>query len=101
MSSAAPPVPAAETTVEVNSEAELVQEQKESTTSAPQGVDLSDPDKYCKLCAASFNNPIMAAEHYIGRKHQRSLTRQKQQSEPGEQTEHGTLLLVFSYMHEC
>lgn len=95
MSSAAPPVTAEENTVEVSSEAKVVQEQKESTASAAQGVDLTDPDKYCKLCVASFNNPVMAAEHYIGRKHQRNLARQELQSKPGEQSEHGTFISGF------
>ncbi|XP_019910859.2 zinc finger matrin-type protein 1 [Esox lucius] len=41
------------------------------------GVDLSDPDKHCRLCAASFNNPYMAQQHYVGRKHQRNHARQQ------------------------
>ncbi|KAJ8395578.1 hypothetical protein AAFF_G00030590 [Aldrovandia affinis] len=46
-------------------------------TPAPpaQGVDLSDPSKHCRLCAASFNNPQMAKQHYNGRKHQRNEAR--------------------------
>ncbi|KAM4613808.1 zinc finger matrin-type protein 1 [Polymixia lowei] len=41
------------------------------------GVDLKDPNKYCALCAASFNNPQMALQHYNGRKHQRNHARQE------------------------
>ncbi|XP_051933271.1 zinc finger matrin-type protein 1 [Hippocampus zosterae] len=37
----------------------------------------SDPNKYCVLCAASFNNPQMALQHYNGRKHQRKKARQE------------------------
>ncbi|KAK3555654.1 hypothetical protein QTP86_025738 [Hemibagrus guttatus] len=88
-----PPVTTVEDTVEANAQDDMVQEQKEITASAAQGVDLSDPDKYCKLCAASFNNPMMASEHYSGRKHQRSLTRQEQQSKLGEQSEHASSLM--------
>ncbi|XP_034167279.2 zinc finger matrin-type protein 1 isoform X3 [Pangasianodon hypophthalmus] len=77
VSSAAPPVTAVEDTVETSAQDDGVQEEKESTASASQGVDLSDPEKYCKLCAASFNNPMMASEHYSGRKHQRNLARQE------------------------
>lgn len=80
--------------MEVDAQDDVVQEQKEITASTAQGVDLSDPDKYCKLCAASFNNPLMASEHYSGRKHQRNLARQEQQSKLGEQSEHGTLHLT-------
>ncbi|XP_054876951.1 zinc finger matrin-type protein 1 isoform X2 [Poeciliopsis prolifica] len=41
------------------------------------GVDLEDPNKYCALCVASFNNPLMASQHYNGRKHQKKMARQK------------------------
>ncbi|MCI4386936.1 hypothetical protein PGIGA_G00068500 [Pangasianodon gigas] len=92
MSSAAPPVTAVEDTVETSAQGDGAQEEKESTASASQGVDLSDPDKYCKLCAASFNNPMMAAEHYSGRKHQRNLARQELHSKLGEQSEHANSL---------
>lgn len=98
MSSADPPVTAVDDTVEASAHGDVVQEQKEGTASAAQGVDLSDPDKYCKLCAASFNNPLMAAEHYSGRKHQRNLARQELHSKLGEQPEHGTLSTFVSYI---
>lgn len=96
VSSAAPPVTAMEDTVDVRALGDVIEEQKESTASAAQEVDLSDPDKYCKLCVASFNNPVMAGEHYNGRKHQRNLARQDLQSKLGEQSELGTLLSVVS-----
>ncbi|XP_076850992.1 zinc finger matrin-type protein 1 isoform X2 [Brachyhypopomus gauderio] len=67
---------------------ETDQEPKESTVSAPQGVDLSNPDKYCKLCTASFNNPLMARQHYSGRKHQRNQARQELLCKLGEESEH-------------
>ncbi|XP_034167278.2 zinc finger matrin-type protein 1 isoform X2 [Pangasianodon hypophthalmus] len=92
VSSAAPPVTAVEDTVETSAQDDGVQEEKESTASASQGVDLSDPEKYCKLCAASFNNPMMASEHYSGRKHQRNLARQELHSKLGEQSEHANSL---------
>lgn len=34
-----------------------------------------DPNKHCSLCAASFNNPHMALQHYNGRRHRRNLSR--------------------------
>ncbi|XP_061688989.1 zinc finger matrin-type protein 1 isoform X2 [Syngnathoides biaculeatus] len=40
-------------------------------------VASSDPNKYCVLCEASFNNPQMALQHYNGRKHQRKKARQE------------------------
>ncbi|KAF5893988.1 zinc finger matrin-type protein 1-like, partial [Clarias magur] len=87
-----PSVKAMEDTAETSTQGDAVQDRKESTASAAQGVDLSDPDKYCKLCTASFNNPMMAAEHYSGRKHQRNLARQEPQNKPEEQNEHGNSL---------
>ncbi|XP_058271406.1 zinc finger matrin-type protein 1 isoform X2 [Hemibagrus wyckioides] len=89
----ASPVTVVQDAVEANAQDDVVQEQKEITACAAQGVDLSDPDKYCKLCAASFNNPVMASEHYSGRKHQRNLARQEQQSKLGEQSEHANSLM--------
>ncbi|XP_049590776.1 zinc finger matrin-type protein 1 [Syngnathus scovelli] len=35
----------------------------------------SDSNKHCVLCAASFNNPQTALQHYNGRKHQRKKAR--------------------------
>ncbi|XP_066567896.1 zinc finger matrin-type protein 1 [Amia ocellicauda] len=40
-------------------------------------VDLSDINKYCQLCSASFNNPLMAQQHYGGKKHQRNEARRR------------------------
>lgn len=98
MSSAAPPVTAVEDAAEASAWDDMVQEQKESTVCAAQGVDLSDPDKYCKLCAASFNNPMMAAEHYSGRKHQRNLARQELHNKLGELSEQGALSVLVIYI---
>ncbi|XP_007254000.3 zinc finger matrin-type protein 1 [Astyanax mexicanus] len=58
-------------------ESKADQELKDSPDSPPQEVNLNDPDKYCKLCTASFNNPVMAQQHYSGRKHQRNQARQE------------------------
>ncbi|GAA6069116.1 zinc finger matrin-type protein 1 isoform X1 [Tachysurus ichikawai] len=88
---AASPVTAVEDAVEPKAQ-DALQEHKEITDPSAQGVDLSDPDKYCKLCTASFNNPVMASEHYSGRKHQRNLARQEQHSKLGEQSEHANSL---------
>lgn len=91
-----PSVTAVEDTAEASTQDDVAQDRKESTAFAAQGVDLSDPDKYCKLCTASFNNPTMAAEHYSGRKHQRNLARQAPQSQLEEENEHGTVIDVLS-----
>ncbi|MEQ2169245.1 hypothetical protein GOODEAATRI_023112 [Goodea atripinnis] len=51
-------------------------------------VDLKHPDK-CILCAASFNNPKMALQHYNGRKHQRKKARQELLKELGKDLQQG------------
>ncbi|KAJ7313441.1 hypothetical protein JRQ81_004814 [Phrynocephalus forsythii] len=40
-------------------------------------LDIEDPEKYCKLCSAPFNNPLMAHQHYVGKKHKRNEVRKK------------------------
>lgn len=61
-----------------------------TTTTPSTEVDLKDPNKYCALCAASFNNPQMALQHYNGRKHQRNQTRQELLKELGDNVQQGT-----------
>ncbi|XP_003217582.4 zinc finger protein 346 [Anolis carolinensis] len=39
--------------------------------------DTSDPDKFCSLCHATFNNPLMAKQHYVGKKHRKQETKLK------------------------
>ncbi|XP_015982908.1 zinc finger matrin-type protein 4 isoform X3 [Rousettus aegyptiacus] len=34
-----------------------------------------DSDRYCGLCAAWFNNPLMAQQHYDGKKHKKNAAR--------------------------
>uniref|UniRef100_A0A3B1JDG4 Zinc finger protein 346 n=1 Tax=Astyanax mexicanus TaxID=7994 RepID=A0A3B1JDG4_ASTMX len=36
-----------------------------------------DPNRFCSICQASFNNPLMAQQHYEGKKHKKHLTKQK------------------------
>lgn len=60
-----------------------------STTTPNTEVDLKDPNKYCALCAASFNNPQMALQHYNGRKHQRNQARQELIKELGDDVQQG------------
>ncbi|XP_061584647.1 zinc finger matrin-type protein 1 isoform X2 [Cololabis saira] len=43
-------------------------------------LDLKDPNKFCRLCSALFNNPQMAMQHYNGRKHQRNQAKQVQEA---------------------
>ncbi|KAJ8385407.1 hypothetical protein AAFF_G00189330 [Aldrovandia affinis] len=42
-----------------------------------QGPAEGDPDRFCTICHASFNNPLMAKQHYVGKKHKKQLTKMK------------------------
>ncbi|XP_077334112.1 lysine-rich coiled-coil protein 1 [Lithobates pipiens] len=53
------------------------QEASTEPSSADTEIDLTDPNKYCKLCCASFNNPSVAQQHYNGKKHARNELRRK------------------------
>ncbi|XP_020507106.1 zinc finger protein 346 [Labrus bergylta] len=37
----------------------------------------SNPDRFCSICQASFNNPLMAQQHYVGKKHRKQMTKLK------------------------
>uniref|UniRef100_A0A3B5LM02 Zinc finger protein 346 n=1 Tax=Xiphophorus couchianus TaxID=32473 RepID=A0A3B5LM02_9TELE len=37
----------------------------------------NNPDRFCSTCKASFNNPLMAQQHYAGKKHKKHMTRLK------------------------
>ncbi|KAK7131435.1 hypothetical protein R3I94_016536 [Phoxinus phoxinus] len=71
----------------------ISQEQSDTSGSADQEVDLDDPNKYCTLCSASFNNPLVAQQHYSGRKHQRNQARTEMLDQMGEQSEHVSSLI--------
>ncbi|XP_075456927.1 zinc finger protein 346 isoform X2 [Ascaphus truei] len=38
-------------------------------------LDDADPGKFCNLCHATFNNPQMAQQHYMGKKHKKQETK--------------------------
>ncbi|XP_019574889.2 zinc finger matrin-type protein 1 isoform X1 [Rhinolophus sinicus] len=50
---------------------------KTMPSSSSTALDLNNPNKYCKLCPASFNSPLMAQQHYVGKKHKRNEARKK------------------------
>ncbi|XP_075004542.1 lysine-rich coiled-coil protein 1 isoform X2 [Calonectris borealis] len=57
---------------------------EESSSSSNARLKLNDPDKYCKLCCAPFNNPLVAQQHYVGKKHRRNEARKKLLEELGD-----------------
>ncbi|XP_072262719.1 lysine-rich coiled-coil protein 1 isoform X2 [Pyxicephalus adspersus] len=56
----------------------------EPTSNNNNEIDLTDPNKYCKMCCASFNNPLVAQQHYNGKKHARNELRRKMMEEMGD-----------------
>ncbi|XP_057584312.1 zinc finger protein 346 isoform X2 [Hippopotamus amphibius kiboko] len=42
-----------------------------------QNREMIDPDKFCSLCHATFNDPAMAQQHYMGKKHRKQETKLK------------------------
>ncbi|XP_051866326.1 zinc finger matrin-type protein 1 isoform X2 [Pristis pectinata] len=57
---------------------------QETSAAASTALDQEDPNKFCKLCNASFNNPLMAQQHYIGKKHKKNETRRQLMEEMGK-----------------
>ncbi|OCT99200.1 zinc finger matrin-type protein 1 [Xenopus laevis] len=71
--------PALEPTSDKRSEQEVSAEQQQSSNDNE--IDLNDPNKYCKLCCASFNKALVAQQHYSGKKHARNEARKKMMEE--------------------
>ncbi|XP_042192753.1 zinc finger protein isoform X2 [Callorhinchus milii] len=53
-------------------------------STGPTGDYSSDSGKYCLLCNAWFNNPMMAQQHYEGKKHKKNAARAKLLEQLGE-----------------
>ncbi|XP_047462109.1 zinc finger protein 346 isoform X2 [Mugil cephalus] len=49
----------------------------EDSSGAPATDDNNNPDRFCSICQASFNNPLMAQQHYVGKKHRKQMTKLK------------------------
>ncbi|XP_061215733.1 lysine-rich coiled-coil protein 1 isoform X2 [Neopsephotus bourkii] len=56
----------------------------ESSSSFNTGLKSNDPNKFCRLCCASFNKPVIAQEHYSGKKHRRNEARKRLLEEMGD-----------------
>ncbi|XP_078079772.1 zinc finger matrin-type protein 1-like isoform X3 [Mustelus asterias] len=63
------------------------QEAVHEGSAASTALDLEDPNKFCKLCSASFNNPLMAQQHYNGKKHKKNDIRRQLVEELGKETD--------------
>lgn len=49
----------------------------------------NNPDRFCSMCQASFNNPLMAQQHYVGKKHRKQMTKMKLMETYGPSTTPG------------
>lgn len=56
-------------------------------SSNEENQNTSDPDKFCSLCHATFNNPLMAKQHYVGKKHKKQETKLKLMAHYGQTPE--------------
>ncbi|XP_074420026.1 zinc finger matrin-type protein 4 isoform X1 [Larus michahellis] len=65
-----PALKATETTL-----SSLKQPHADSPPVVPSPHQRRDSDRYCQLCAAWFNNPMMAQQHYDGKKHKKNAAR--------------------------
>ncbi|XP_067838217.1 zinc finger matrin-type protein 1-like isoform X2 [Heptranchias perlo] len=63
------------------------EETHEAPSAASTALDLEDSNKFCKLCSASFNNPLMAQQHYNGKKHKKNDARRQLMEEMGKETD--------------
>ncbi|XP_041864364.1 zinc finger protein 346 isoform X3 [Melanotaenia boesemani] len=62
-------------------EASQTAKPKEKPADVSSGVTAMDnnnnPDRFCSICKAPFNNPLMAQQHYVGKKHKKRMTKLK------------------------
>ncbi|XP_069833329.1 lysine-rich coiled-coil protein 1 isoform X2 [Dendropsophus ebraccatus] len=72
-----------EENAQIETEKSNQQDASEDPSCIDNAIDLSDPNKYCKLCCASFNKPLVAQQHYNGKKHARNEARRKMMEEMG------------------
>ncbi|XP_044078969.1 zinc finger protein 346 isoform X2 [Siniperca chuatsi] len=49
----------------------------DDSSSVPATDNNDNPDRFCSICQASFNNPLMAQQHYVGKKHRKQMTKLK------------------------
>uniref|UniRef100_A0A3P9M5E0 Zinc finger protein 346 n=1 Tax=Oryzias latipes TaxID=8090 RepID=A0A3P9M5E0_ORYLA len=85
------------TDVQPAGRASTVEEPKEKPGGVIATVKTKDdnPERFCSICDASFNNPLMAEQHYVGRKHKKRMTRVKLMETYGFSSAQAPTLLSF------
>uniref|UniRef100_A0A3P9NG12 Zinc finger protein 346 n=1 Tax=Poecilia reticulata TaxID=8081 RepID=A0A3P9NG12_POERE len=80
-------------------EASQISQPAEKPADNPAGGSETDnnnnPDRFCSTCKASFNNPLMAQQHYAGKKHKKHMTRLKLMETYGPSTAPGQTAARF------
>ncbi|XP_044306905.1 zinc finger protein 346 isoform X4 [Varanus komodoensis] len=66
-----------------------------TVSSNEENQNTSDPDKFCNLCHATFNNPLMAKQHYVGKKHKKQETKLKLMAHYGRTPEEPAASTVY------
>lgn len=61
----------------------------DNSSSLTEANNNNNPDRFCSTCKASFNNPLMAQQHYAGKKHKKHMTKLKLMEKYGPSTAPG------------
>ncbi|XP_063341994.1 zinc finger protein 346 [Pelmatolapia mariae] len=56
---------------------QLKKKPADDSSGTPVTGNNNNPDRFCSICQASFNNPLMAQQHYVGKKHRKQMTKLK------------------------
>ncbi|XP_027886886.1 zinc finger protein 346 isoform X2 [Xiphophorus couchianus] len=64
-------------TPEASQSSQPVEKPADNSAGGSETDNNNNPDRFCSTCKASFNNPLMAQQHYAGKKHKKHMTRLK------------------------
>lgn len=68
---------------------QLKKKPADDSSGTPVTGNNNNPDRFCSICQASFNNPLMAQQHYVGKKHRKQMTKLKLMETYGPSTAPG------------
>lgn len=70
---------------------QLKKKPADDSSGTPVTGNNNNPDRFCSICQASFNNPLMAQQHYVGKKHRKQMTKLKLMETYGPSTAPGPI----------
>ncbi|PWA23134.1 hypothetical protein CCH79_00002495 [Gambusia affinis] len=76
-------------TPEASQTSQPVEKPVDNSAGGSEADNNNNPDRFCSTCKASFNNPLMAQQHYAGKKHKKHMTRLKLMETYGPSTAPG------------